>query len=41
MGRLKRERAYKLDRDLSRIMAITIAIVGGYFALNAILLNAG
>ena len=39
MGRLKRERAYKLERDLTRIMAITVAIVGGYFALNWVLLN--
>lgn len=39
MGRLKRERAYKLERDLARIMAITLGIVGAYFALNALLLN--
>ncbi len=39
MGRLKRERAYRLERDLARIMAITLGIVGGYFALNAVLLN--
>ena len=39
MGRLKRERAYKLERDLARIMAITVGVVGGYFALNWVLLN--
>ena len=40
-GRLKRERTYRLERDLSRVMAITLALVGGYFALNAILMNGG
>lgn len=38
-GRLGRERTYRLERDLARIMALTLAIVGGYFALNAFLLN--
>lgn len=38
-GRLKRERTYRLERDLARIMAITLAIVAGYFALNAALMN--
>lgn len=38
-GRLRRERTYKLERDLARIMAITVAIVGSYFALNALLLK--
>lgn len=41
MGRLKRERAYKLERDLARIMAITLGMVGAYFVLNAMLLNGG
>lgn len=39
-GRLRRERAYRLERDLARITAITVTLVGGYFLLNAILLNA-
>lgn len=38
-GRLRRERAYRLERDLARITAITVALVGGYFLLNAALLN--
>jgi hypothetical protein len=38
-GRLRRERAYRLERDLARITAITLVLVGGYFALNAMLLN--
>ncbi len=40
-GRLRRERAYRLERDLVRIMAITLAIVAGHFALNALLMNGG
>lgn len=39
-GRLRRERAYRLERDLARVMAITVALVAAYFALNALLLNA-
>lgn len=39
-GRLRRERAYRLERDLARITAITLALVGAYFALNTILLGA-
>jgi hypothetical protein len=39
-GRLKREREFRLERDLARIMAATLVLVGGYFALNAILLGA-
>lgn len=39
-GRLRRERTYRLERDLARITAITVALVGGYFLLNAALLNA-
>lgn len=38
-GRLRRERTYRLERDLARIMAITLGLVGAYFALNALLLN--
>ena len=38
-GRLRRERAYRLERDLARITAITLTLVGGYFAFNAILLG--
>ena len=38
-GRLRRERTYRLDRDLARITAITVLFVGGYFLLNAALLN--
>lgn len=38
-GRLRRERSYRLERDLARITAITVALVGGYFLLNAALLN--
>jgi hypothetical protein len=39
-GRLRRERAYRLERDLARITAITLSLVGAYFALNWILLSA-
>jgi hypothetical protein len=38
-GRLRRERAYRLERDLARITAITVALVVFYFGLNAILLT--
>ena len=38
-GRLRRERAYRLERDLARITAITLALVGSYFALNALLVG--
>lgn len=37
-GRLRRERAYRLERDLSRITAITLTLVGAYFLLNAALI---
>ena len=37
--RLRRERAYRLERDLSRITAITLALVVSYFALNAVLMT--
>lgn len=37
-GRLRRERDMRLERDLARIMLITLAIVGGYFGINALLL---
>ena len=39
-GRLRRERAYRLERDLARITLITLTLVGAYFALNAVLLGA-
>lgn len=38
-GRLRRERAYRLERDLARITAITLMLVGSYFALNAFLMS--
>jgi hypothetical protein len=38
-GRLRRERGYRLERDLSRITAITLALVVSYFALNAVLMK--
>lgn len=38
-GRLRRERTYRLERDLSRITANTLVLVGGYFVLNWVLLN--
>ncbi len=38
-GRLRRERAYRLERDLARITAITLTLVGSYFALNALLIG--
>jgi len=38
-GRLRRERAYRLERDLARITVITLALVGAYFALNALLIG--
>jgi len=37
-GRLRRERDMRLERDLARIMLITLAIVGAYFGVNALLL---
>jgi hypothetical protein len=37
-GRLRREREMRLERDLARVMLISLLIVGGYFALNALLL---
>lgn len=38
-GRLRREREMRLERDLARVMLISLVIVGGYFALNAHLLK--
>ena len=38
-GRLRRERAYRLERDLARITAITLALVASYFTLNALLIG--
>lgn len=40
-GRLRRERTYRLERDLTRITAITLALVAGYLVLNWVLLNGG
>lgn len=40
-GRLRREREMRLERDLARIMLISLALVGCYFGLNGILLNFG
>jgi hypothetical protein len=37
-GRLRREHEMRLERDLARVMLISLLIVGGYFALNALLL---
>ena len=39
-GRLRRERTYRLERDLIRITGITLVLVGGHFILNWALLNA-
>jgi hypothetical protein len=38
-GRLRRERTYRLERDLARITALTVGLVGLYFVLNWVLLN--
>jgi hypothetical protein len=38
IGRLRRERDMRLERDLARIMLLSLAIVGGYFGLNAVFL---
>lgn len=38
-GRLGRERAYRLERDLARITVITLILVGAYFGLNSLLLG--
>lgn len=40
-GRLRREREMRLERDLARIMLISLALVGCYFGLNGVLLNLG
>lgn len=40
-GRLRREREMRLERDLARIMLISLALVGFYFGLNGILLSVG
>jgi ABC-type sugar transport system permease subunit len=37
--RLRREREMRLERDLARIMMISAVLVGGYFAINSILLG--
>ena len=37
-GRLRREREMRLERDLARIMLISLALAGGYFGINALLL---
>ena len=39
MGRLRREREMRLERDLGRVMLLSLLIVGGYFGLNALLLK--
>jgi hypothetical protein len=38
MGRLKREREMRLERDLARIMLVSLGLTGAYFGLNALLL---
>ena len=38
-GRLRRERAYRLERDLARITAITLTLVGSYLTVNALLIG--
>jgi hypothetical protein len=40
-GRLRRERAYRLERDLARITVVTLALVGAYFMVNALLAGEG
>ena len=37
IGRLRREREMRLERDLGRVMLISLLIVGGYFGLNALI----
>ena len=37
-GRLRREREMRLERDLARIMLVSLALAGGYFGINALLL---
>lgn len=37
MGRLRRERDMRLERDLGRVMLISLLIVGCHFGLNALL----
>ena len=37
IGRLRREREKRLERDLGRVMLISLLIVGGYFGLNALI----
>ena len=39
MGRLRREREMRLERDLGRVMLLSLLIVGGYFAINSLLLK--
>lgn len=38
-GRLRREREMRLERELTRILLISICLTGGYFALNALLMT--
>lgn len=38
MGRLRRERDMRLERDLARVMLISLGLTGAYFGLNALLL---
>jgi hypothetical protein len=40
IGRLRRERDMRLERDLTRIMLISILLVAAYFTLNGLLLRA-
>lgn len=37
MGRLRREREMRLERDLGRVMLISLVTVGGYFLVNALM----
>ena len=37
LGRLRREREMRLERDLGRVMLISLLIVASYFAVNAML----
>jgi hypothetical protein len=40
-GRLRREREMRLERDLARIMLISLALAGAYFGVNALLMGGG
>ena len=39
IGRLRRERDMRLERDLGRVMLISLLIVCGYFGVNALMAN--